>query len=96
MTFDGKNYNETVRQSWHWDIDMGTEYPDAACNSTGVRFTIVDNSGAGTSHEVWVNTRYTFRYRTYVGCEDCDSTSLEGYYKTTPYTYSLNSWTSVA
>lgn len=96
VDFDGQSYQNTVEQSWHWDIDMEPPFPDAPCNSTGIQFTIEDSSGAGTDHTVEVDTRYTFRYRTYVGCEFCDSTKLEGYFKTTPYTYSYSDWTSVS
>lgn len=96
VDFNGKSYTDTTRQSWHWDIDSVPSFSDAPCDSTGIGFTIVDNSAAGTFHEVDVNVRYTFRYQEYLGCIDCAYSHTESIYKTTPYTYSLNSYTSIA
>lgn len=63
------------RQSWHWEINMNgnghESFPQKACESTGVRFTIQNKEDEnGVEFQTNVYTRYDVIYPTY-GDDDC-------------------------
>lgn len=96
-----KGFIDSDRQTHRqlqWEINMNGQghdsFPTAPCDSTGVKFDIQDNSGAGTSHTTHTYSRYDIQYPSYMDDCRCDWYGWSVMIKTSDYVENTCNWTS--